>query len=49
MWIILEVKNNKKRRALINFLKQLPFVKIIESQKSKKEHKFEEIFGYLER
>ena len=45
MRFILEIENNKEGRALINFLKQLPFVKIRESQKSKKEHKFEEIFG----
>ena len=45
MRVILEVENNKEGRALINFLKQLPFVKIKEPQKSKKEHKFKEIFG----
>ena len=45
MRVILEVENNKEGRALISFLKRLPFVKIQESQKSKKEHKFEEIFG----
>jgi len=45
MRFILEIENNKEGRALINFLKQLLFVKIRESQKSKKEHKFEEIFG----
>ncbi len=45
MQVILEVENNKEGRALINFLKQLSFVKIKESQKSKKEHKFEGIFG----
>ncbi|AEH45227.1 hypothetical protein Thein_1361 [Thermodesulfatator indicus DSM 15286] len=45
MRVVLEVENSKEGRALINCLKQLPFVKIRESQKLKKEHKFEEIFG----
>ncbi len=48
MRVILEVENSKEGRALISFLKQLPFVKIKEPQKLqklKKEHKFEEIFG----
>ncbi len=45
MRIILEVENNKEGRALINFLKKLPFVKIRETQKSKKKHKLDEIFG----
>jgi len=45
MRVILEVENNKEGRALINFLRQLPFVKIRESQKSKKGHKLEKIFG----
>ena len=45
MRVILEVENNKEGRALINFLRQLPFVKIRESQKSKKGHKLEEIFN----
>ncbi|MDL1971373.1 MAG: hypothetical protein LWW94_10515 [Candidatus Desulfofervidaceae bacterium] len=45
MQIILEVENNKEGRALINFLRQLPFVKIQKSQKHKKEQKLEEIFG----
>ena len=44
MQVILEVENNKEGRALINFLRQLPFVKIRESQKSKKGHKLEKIF-----
>ena len=45
MRVILEIENNKEGKALINFLRQLPFVKIRESQKSKKEPKLEEIFG----
>ena len=45
MQVILEVENNKEGRALINFLRQLPFVKIQKSQKYKKEQKLEEIFG----
>ncbi len=45
MRVILEVEDNKEGRALINFLKQLPFVRIKKYQKSKKEHKFEKIFG----
>ena len=45
MQIILEVKDNKEGMALINFLKQLSFVKIREVKKSKKEYKLEEIFG----
>ena len=45
MQVILEVENNKEGRALINFLRQLPFVKIQKSQKYKKEQKLDEIFG----
>ncbi len=45
MQVILEVENNKEGRALINFLRQLPFIKIQKSQKYKKEQKLEEIFG----
>lgn len=45
MRFILEIENNKEGRALINFLRQLPFVKIQKSQKYKKEQKLEEIFG----
>ena len=44
MWVILEIENNKEGKDLISFLKRLPFVKIRESQKSKKEHKLEKIF-----
>ncbi len=36
MRVILKVENNREERALINFFKQLPFVKIREAQKSKK-------------
>ena len=45
MRVISKVENNREERVLINFFKQLPFVKIRESQKYKKELKFEEIFG----
>ena len=45
MQVILEVENNKEGRALINFLRQLPFVKIQKYKKYKKEQKLEEIFG----
>ena len=48
MRIILEVENNKEGRALMNFLKQLPFVRIEETQKQRREKnrlKIEEIFG----
>ena len=44
MWVILEIENNKEGRDLISFLKRLLFVKIRESQKSKKGHKLEKIF-----
>jgi len=48
MRIILEVENNKEGRALMNFLKQLSFVRIEETQKQRREKnrlKIEEIFG----
>ncbi len=45
MEIILEIKNNKEGKALINFLKQLPFVKIRNSNKLKSGQEFEKIFG----
>ncbi len=45
MQVILEVESNNEGKALIIFLKQLSFVRIKEYQSSKKEHKFEEIFG----
>ena len=44
MQVILKIENNKKGRDLISFLKRLLFVKIRESQKSKKGHKLEKIF-----
>jgi len=49
MRIILEIEDNKEGRALMNFLKQLPFVRIEETQKRRKKKrkglKIEEIFG----
>ncbi len=46
MRIILEVEDNKEGRALMQFLKQLSFVKIEETQKQKRRRlKFKEIFG----
>ncbi|APF20708.1 hypothetical protein Calab_1166 [Caldithrix abyssi DSM 13497] len=45
MQIIIEIENNKEGRALLSFLKHLPFVKIREAQKSKRAQNFEEIFG----
>ena len=48
MHIILEIKDNKEGKALIKFLRQLPFVKIGETQKRRKNRnvlKIEEIFG----
>ena len=45
MKVVLEVENSKEGRALINFLKQLPFVKIQKFSKSKKEYELKELFG----
>ena len=46
MRIILEVEDNKEGRALMQFLKQLSFVRIEETQKQRRKRlKFEEIFG----
>ena len=46
MRIILEIENNKEGRALMQFLKQLSFVKIEATQKQRrKKLKIEEIFG----
>jgi len=45
MQLILEVENNKEGIALINFSRQLSFVKIRKSRKLKEEQKFKEIFG----
>ena len=46
MRIVLEVEDNKEGRALMQFLKQLSFVRIEESQKQRRKRlKIEEIFG----
>ena len=46
MRIILKVEDNKEGRALMEFLKQLSFVRIEESQKQRRKRlKIEEIFG----
>ena len=46
MRIVLEVEDNKEGRALMQFLKQLSFVRIEETQKQRRKRlKFEEIFG----
>ena len=45
MKVVLEVENSKEGRALINFLKQLPFVKIQKFSKQKKEYELKELFG----
>ncbi len=45
MKVVLEVENSKEGRALINFLKQLPFVKIQKFSKPKKEYELKELFG----
>jgi len=45
MRVTIEVENNKEGRALINFLRQLSFVKIREPRKLKEEQKFKEVFG----
>jgi len=45
MRIILEIENTEMGKALINFLKQLPFVKMKRTRKFKKKTNIEEIFG----
>ena len=45
MRIILEIENPEMGKALINFLKQLPFVKMKRTRKVKKKTNIEEIFG----
>ena len=46
MRFILEVKDNRDGKALMDFLKHLPFVKVKETQKKKrKKVRFEDIFG----
>ena len=46
MRIVLEVEDNKEGRALMQFLKQLSFVRIEKTQKQRRKRlKFEEIFG----
>jgi len=45
MRIILEIENPEMGKALINFLKQLPFVKMKRTRKFKKKTNIEEIFG----
>jgi len=45
MEILIEVENSNKGRALINFLRQLSFVKVRKTQAIKKEQRNENIFG----
>jgi len=45
MKVVLEVENSKEGRALINFLKQLSFVRIQKSSEFKKECELKELFG----
>jgi len=45
MRVVLEIEDTKKGEALINFLKQLPFVKMKKTRKVKKKTNIEEVFG----
>ena len=45
MKVILDMQDSKKAKALLEFLKELPFVKVEEKKKKRKTVNLEEIFG----
>ncbi|HEC67544.1 MAG TPA: hypothetical protein ENI35_01820 [Candidatus Desulfofervidus auxilii] len=45
MKVILDMQDSKKAKALLEFLKELPFVKVEEKKKERKTVNLEEIFG----
>ncbi len=45
MKVILKIENSHRGRALLEFLKQLPFVEIEEKNKKKSKSNLDDIFG----
>jgi len=50
MRVIIDIKDNKKGKSLVEFLKELPFVKLqIKENKEKNKSELSELFGIWEK